>query len=162
MPGPDPQHPVVQPDPFLLPPATELCLRRGHGDGSAPVADAAAPEHAVPPLARNAGHDLFIVAAVDAEERGSRLPGCRRNDRPFTALPRPQPGGARHRHRLLGSALSAAGVAWILCGDAAACPATPADGRAGRSRRPTGAPVPPLADRLGVGNGFPALVLDQE
>src|SRR5205823_7381119 len=67
MPRRDAQHSVVQPHPLLLPPAALLRLRRGHGHGGSPAADAAAPRHALLPLARNDRHRPFVVAAVDAE-----------------------------------------------------------------------------------------------
>src|SRR5438309_1840943 len=153
MPRRDAQHSVVQPHPLLLPPAALLRLRRGHGHGGSPAADAAAPRHALLRLARNDRHRPFVVAPVDAEERDGRLHGRRRIDRLLAALPRTQPGGARDCDGLLGAALPAAGVARVLCRDARAGRAAPADGSAGRPGRATGAPVPALVDRLDVGHG---------
>src|SRR6202022_2548232 len=152
----------VQPDSFLLPPAAIVRLRRRHRGGRPAAVDTEAPDDALLPLARNGCHDPFVVAALDAEERGGGFPGRRRTDRPPAVLPCAQPGGARYRDRLLGVALPAAGVARVLRRDAGARRAAPADGGARRPGRTTRAPVPALADRLGVGNGFPAVVLDQE
>src|SRR5256886_16805949 len=73
MPRRDAQHSVVQPHPLLLPPAALLRLRRGHGPGGSPAADAAAPRHALLPLARNDRHRPFGVAAGGAEEGDGRL-----------------------------------------------------------------------------------------
>src|SRR5438309_3405603 len=162
MPRLDAQHPVVQPDPFLLPPAAIVRFRRRDRDRGPAAADSSADGRAVPSLARDPHHDPFVVAAVDVEKRGGGLPRRRRIDRPAAALPRAQPARARSRDRLLGAAFPPAGVARVLRGDAAPRRPSPADGGAGRPRRAPRAPVPAVVDRLDVGHGLPALVLYQE
>src|SRR2546429_5028229 len=102
MPGLELQHPVVQPDPFLLPPTAKLCLRRGHGDGGPVAADAAAPQHAILPLARDGCHDPVGVAAVDAEERGGRPPGRPPADPPFYPPPPPPPSWSPQQYPPVG------------------------------------------------------------
>ena len=117
-PRPARQHPVVQPDPFLLPPAAVVRLRRRDRDGGLAAADPPLAAHALLRLGSDADNHPAVMATVGAQERSRRLHRRGSPGRPAAAVPHSQPRRHRPRRRLLGAAVSSARLDWFFHGHA--------------------------------------------